>query len=747
MILANCAHGKCANAVFCEQRTAFCDFAEKFRGVFLVRATMNPNRPALTLRSVAFSLLGILLMSGLAGYHDNIRQVGPLMIGNHLPGGAVAYLVFVGLVWNGLAGRLSRRLVLSQKELAVVLCATFVACYPPTSGLFRYFQRVVLFPWYHLPGRPAWAKFGLLGHIRPELFPSPCPATGIPAPGDADFVAYQTVYQGFFLGLGKDGHAVAFSSIPFGAWLRPLAFWGPLVFLLVLVLVSMTFVVHRQWAGHEQLSYPIAQVVSGLCHRDDGAPGVPDIFRQRLFWWGFVPVTLLYFLDFLATKYPGILPRTTEFLPDFRGWWLPFDAIFPGILRSPNWWQVCWQNLYFTIVGVAFFTSAEVSFTMGVSSIAIVLFGLAFYQVTGTPVTSGELANLRAGAYVGYTAILLYTGRAYFRAIFAHAFGVRGGGGASLRPEDAAAVLGARVLVLAYAGVLVLLHAMGEDWAPAVLYTLCLLMLYLVFTRIICETGIPFLNPDWNPNDLLFSLFGFSPFGPKNLVLMPWIHNAVAYEPRECLMPYVATAAKVADENAMRPRRLFFFALASIALALVVGFVSTTYIQYNEGGMRTDPSAAKDPIVKTFNTCARHFQEMSDIGILEKASEGTFFSRLSLAHGNPVRSRAFLFGIALVVLCSVTRFKFSRFPIHPVLFLVWGSWAPSKTWGSFLLGWFVKTLVVRMGGGGAYQRAKPLFVGMIAAECVFVGFHVAYTLVYHALFEMAPSVGIFVLPQ
>jgi hypothetical protein len=92
------------------------------------------------------------------------------------------------------------------------------------------------------------------------------------------------------------------------------------------------------------------------------------------------------------------------------------------------------------------------------------------------------------------------------------------------------------------------------------------------------------------------------------------------------------------------------------------------------------------------------------------------------------------------------RFKYSRFPIHPILFLVWGSWAPSACWCSFMIGWFVKTLIVRMGGGGTYQKLKPLFIGVISGECVFVGLHIAYTLLYRAIFGIAPTVGVFVLP-
>lgn len=710
---------------------------------------MPPSSPrsAITWRSILFGLLGIVLMSSLAGFHDNIRQAGPLMIGNHLPGGAVTYLIFVGLIWNGLAGRISKKLVLSQKELAVVLGATFVACFPPTSGLCRYLQRVILYPWYHLPGHPTWQQFHLLDYIRPELFPAPYPGNGVPLAGDETFAAYQTVYQGYYLGLSSGAQNIALSDVPFGAWLGPLTYWAPLVFLIALSCISLLFIFHRQWAHHEQLSYPLAQVTSRFCMRKDGLPGVPDLFHNRLFWWGFVPVFLLYTLEFLATKYPSAFPASRDFLPNLRSWWVPLNNLVPSVYKAPSWWNLCGQNIFFTVIGVAYFTSTEISLTMGLAPWILALAALGFYNLTGVPVSGEQMCNIRAGGYLGYTLILLYTSRTYLRAVFRRAFCVSARAKEFLQPEDAAAVLAARVLVFAFTGVILILHWMGLPWTQATLYTTALLMLYFIFTRIICETGIPFLSQDWSPNQLLFSLFGKEAFGTQGLVLGQWINNAVAYDSRENLMPYVALSVKVADENGMRLRRLFFILVTAVVLALIVAFVSTTYTQYNVGGMTADPYAAKVPIVGVFDSCARQFQEMADLGTLEAAEQGTFWSRLSIAQGSPSLIRSFFFGILLVVAFSVIRFKYSRFPLHPILFLVAGAWAPAATWASFFIGWFVKSLIVRMGGGGVYQRTKPLFIGVIAGECVFIGFHIAYTLLYKVVFGIAPNAGVFVLPN
>ena len=128
------------------------------------------TRPAFTWKSALFGLAGLLAMASLADYQDSVCFYGPHMVGNHLPGGALTYVVFLGLVWNGLVGRLSRRLALGPKELAVVLCITLMGCFPPSSGLFRYATRIIMLPWYYLPGRPEWAEHGLLDMIEPALF-------------------------------------------------------------------------------------------------------------------------------------------------------------------------------------------------------------------------------------------------------------------------------------------------------------------------------------------------------------------------------------------------------------------------------------------------------------------------------------------------------------------------------------------------------------------------------------------------
>ena len=112
------------------------------------------------------------------------------------------------------------------------------------------------------------------------------------------------------------------------------------------------------------------------------------------------------------------------------------------------------QTLFFTILGLAYFVSSEISLTMGVSVIALGIFGSAYYLISGTPIESTWLQSSRAGAYIGYTLILVYTGRTYFKTVFAKALLLdRARRSENVEEDDErVSVLAARVLLLALAG-------------------------------------------------------------------------------------------------------------------------------------------------------------------------------------------------------------------------------------------------------------------------------------------------------
>jgi hypothetical protein len=701
---------------------------------------------AFTLRSLLFSLVGVGLVAGLSGFHDERMPNNVLMVGNHLPVTPFVYLFFVGVVWNGLVGRLGwKRLALSPRELTVVMVACFVACFAPTSGLFRYFHRGIMMPWRVLASgaKPDWARYGLLETLLPsKLFPSPAPYRDAAGVLRLD----ETVYRGFFLGLSGANDLLPLSAIPFRAWAGMMSYWGPLLLLCAVASTSLAFLVHRQWSRHEQLSYPIAQVAGSYCHREDGGRGVPDLFRNPLFWFGFAPMFLLYTMEYVGYWFPDTLPRMGVIVPALKGWGIPLNQKFPILAKTPVHSALNWQTIYFCVVGLGYFVSSEVGLTMGLAPLLLTLFGLWYYGTTGQPLAQDQLALGRGGAFVGFALVLLYTGRAYYGALFLRAFGWRrhttaASGGAALPDAvaDDVGVLAARVLVLAAAGFVAVLATMGCALSMAVLYTLLLLLLFLVLSRIVCETGIPFVAAEWWPGKLLVSLLGPAAVGPGSLVLLLWVSNALCADPRECLMPFVATGNRLADDAGIRLRKVFAFVVGVIVVAVAVAFVSKHWTLYNLGPM-ADPQAAETYAQMPFNDAARYLGELANLGTLEKSAAATGLGRFRLF--SPVAGAwTWVLGSAgAVLLVSALRFRFASFPLHPVLFLVWGTFPSTRLWASFLLGWAIKGLVIRFGGGSVYVRLKPVFIGLISSELIASGLIVIVDMLYYWTTGVAPTV-------
>jgi hypothetical protein len=77
---------------------------------------------------------------------------------------------------------------------------------------------------------------------------------------------------------------------------------------------------------------------------------------------------------------------------------------------------------------------------------------------------------------------------------------------------------------------------------------------------------------------------------------------------------------------------------------------------------------------------------------------------------------ALVAGLGLVLLTTFGRLRFARFPIHPVLFLIWGTYWGKAIAGPFLVGWLIKIIITKYGGHSLFQKVKPMMFGLIAGD-------------------------------
>ena len=73
------------------------------------------------------------------------------------------------------------------------------------------------------------------------------------------------------------------------------------------------------------------------------------------------------------------------------------------------------------------------------------------------------------------------------------------------------------------------------------------------------------------------------------------------------------------------------------------------------------------------------------------------------------------FGALATAALAAARQWFLRSPFHPAGF-VYATGMGGLLWGSALVGWSVKVLVVRYGGAGTYRSLRPFFFGLILGE-------------------------------
>jgi len=308
------------------------------------------------------------------------------------------------------------------------------------------------------------------------------------------------------------------------------------------------------------------------------------------------------------------------------------------------------------------------------------------------------------GGYGAMVGVILWLGRRYYWQVAKAAVGLE----RSRAACEAAPYLWA--LILGSATMVTWLVLQGADLAPSLLLVLVFLGLLLVLSRIVAESGMPFVQtgPKARICPILFSSIGFG-VGPGALLPLALVGMALGADNREALMPYAVNASAIGDQGGVRPRRLSLVMLGAAVIGTGVAFFAMLSGGYLGGGASVDNWGVG---------VTQRFVLNPPIEVMEAAGSEADLQRVQELRGD--RYVAWASGAGVVGLLGWLRMLVSWWPLHPIGFLMMGSWCVMITWASFLMGWMWKGLVMRYGGVGLYQRLKPVAIGMIAGEAVTV---------------------------
>lgn len=463
-------------------------------------------------------------------------------------------------------------------------------------------------------------------------------------------------------------------------WLRPIGWWSTVVMLLMAAFLSLVVLFQRQWVRRERLAYPLVQTADAIARSGEA------LFRNRLFWWGFLLAAGLDLWNGLSYFYP-VLPEIPVKRYDLIQYVheRPWNAIGSTPLR-----------VHPLLTGLAYLAPLDIS----VSVVVFYLFR-KLQQVFGAAVGVRQLPGYPflgeqgAGALLALLAVTLWTGRGHLRWICRRLTAPAEPGSAALSHRAAALTL-----LLSLGGLTAILIRGGMSLTGAWLFLLVYLAIVLGLTRMRAELGPPIhAIGQATPQYLLITAWGTRWLGPGNLTmlsLLNWLSGASYASFRTHPMPHQMEAFKLAERVRLGERSM----LIALAIAGATGVVGSLILYptliYKEG-----VPAVAEQIHAGGNDTYRFLA-----------------SWLTAPRPPNVLALLALGGAFVLNLCFFfLRSRLLWMPIHPAGYVI--GVAPGTTdilWFPLLQAVVLKWLLLRLGGFRVYRRGVPFFMGLVAGQ-------------------------------
>lgn len=486
-------------------------------------------------------------------------------------------------------------------------------------------------------------------------------------------------------------------DIPWSHWLAPLGRWCLVIGLTYLALMTLNVLIFRQWAEHEKLVYPLAEIPQ-IFAATDGDSLLPKIFYNGLFWLGVlvaaVPLgwNLLCALDLNGLS--GLTPldlqnRWTPYIADS-----PLDALVGRFGRS---------MVFFTVIGITFMTPKHVSFSLWSFSLLFMLMVLVLTSLGHEIGSSNMLYRLNfrtamgGGALLVFATIVLYKCRRYLFCVFAPASvdGLPLGERRELRISSLLFVAACLAIIL------ILWLGMGANPGFVVLVCLITLLVNIAFMRAVAEGGLLGFKSYFNPIHFIRNVFGFDrPWCSAPLFApLVMVYAVLFFDVKTLMAPAMATSLKIRQDQCLERLRFHLAIGLGIVLAVVTTIVTTLLMSYAGGA---------DSLEEWFHSGLPRFQ----------------FSSLAEMVGSPLEASAtntrwLVAGALLMAALLFFRRRLFWLP-HPIGLLMFVNPMMGAYWFSIFLGWMANALVTKYGTREIYYRVRGFFMGLVVGEILLV---------------------------
>jgi hypothetical protein len=231
----------------------------------------------------------------------------------------------------------------------------------------------------------------------------------------------------------------------------------------------------------------------------------------------------------------------------------------------------------------------------------------------------------------------------------------------------------------------------------------------VVMARSTAEAGMLMTETSFRPIDV-YRMFGsVHALGPSNLAALAFFDDLFLRDQRGLLLTGFLDAGRLTDGARVRRRSFAGALVLGVAIALVVAGGLNIALPYHLGGNTMDWWMEHGSPTSTYGDYQPYFSPNSSAEMTQAWQRPTFF----------------LVGIGVSLFLTAMRTAFFWWPLHPLGYAIAGTWSTVEFWFPCLIAWVLKSLTVRYGGIGLYQRIRPLFLGLVLGE---VGMMVLYAL-------------------
>jgi hypothetical protein len=632
-------------------------------------STVTSSPPASAVVRVGITPRAVLLalaITWLSGYW--IRQSEIIVLACQgteavpsIPGTAALTLLVAA---NALLRRSRRIRPLSVPELVTIFLFVTVSTNQFGCAIGRFLIACLTAPFYYTS--PAAPLEELARFIPRWLAPS-------------DPVVHRWLYES-----SPTGH------VPWGAWAWPMVSWTGLFVVFGGLLFCLMVLFSDTWVRQERLVFPLVRLP--LTIMDPNYGPIP-FFRNKATWIGIGLAVLLNAVNmfrgvFLGGPSGGLYIDLSKPLVG-----APWDAMRPlGLHLRPE------------LIGLGYLISTELSFSIWFSYLFLkaqaVVMSMSGMRVAGVPFAQEQ----GIGAYIVMAAVLFWKARPAFRSAARACLGFAGPRGQAPAEGSRWALIGA---ISGFIALVVLLRAAGLALWLAIVYLAILTAVSVAYARLRAETGVPLM---WAfPYGLQHRVIKY--FTSSRLIngLGPDYRSATLFHTLIVLSRgYFPSVSGYGIEGLTMGEQQGFRRSAIVTLLVAaIGFGAAASFWFHFGA----------------------YYRLGAIGVRgglwgaweAQPQYAALYQSIQMPTGPDVpRIVATLGGGALLGLLSFIRAAWFGSPFHPMGYAMACSYG-ELLWGSFLLVWLLKSVLLRYGGHKAYLNALPGFLGFAFGHFIAAG--------------------------